>query len=161
MGMPSRVIYLPPGVTPPPSMSPQVQQVAPNGIPFDRAFFQQFLPQAIASFRSQVTCDTPVVELLTVDGTTHYVRGIAGVSDSWVALHTTTEDHGHPVQAFIPYQTIFRVELHPCGDARRPLGFITTGPKLPALAMPAEAPVIDALPPAEPKRAVARAKSKK
>ena len=162
MGMPSRVIYLPPGVNPP-AVAPQVQQVMPTGVPFDRVFFEQFLPQAIAAFCNQVTCDTPVVELLTIDGATHFVRGIAGVSDAWVALHTRAEEHGHVVQTFLPYQSIFRVELHPCDDTRRPIGFVTKGPKLPVLDLPIEpSPAVIEAPPSEPAAAKrTRTKAKK
>lgn len=160
MGMPSRVIYLPPGVAAP-TVPPQVQQVMPTGIPFDRVFFEQFLPQAIAAFCSQVTCDTPVVELLTVDGTTHFVRGIAGVSDAWVALHTRAEEHGHVVQAFVPYGSIFRVELHPCDDTRRPLGFVTKEPKLPVLAIAQETPLIETPPEPQASAKRPRVKAKK
>ncbi len=96
----------------------------PTGLPFDRAFFEQVLGPSIQSFCSQVVCTQPVVELLTVDGTTHYIKGISGISDSWVALHTTSPEHHADVQVFIPYQTIFRVAIRPCDDEQRPLGFI-------------------------------------
>lgn len=116
------LIYLPPGVMPP------VQQLpAPpiaTGIPFDKAFFAELLPQAVANFCAQVTCDHPIMELMTVDGTTHFINGVSGVADTWVALHTSRKEHDHPIQVFIPYQTIFRVELHPCsGDRENRLGF--------------------------------------
>ena len=125
MTQPSRVIYLPPGVTPA-AAQPTQAPVAFPGIPFDRNFFEHILPQSIQSFCSQVECKVPVVELLTVDGTTHYVNGISGVSDQWVALHTAMPDHEHPVQVFIPYQTIFRVEIHPAENERRHrLGFLS------------------------------------
>jgi hypothetical protein len=119
---PQRVIYLPPGVVPAPAPQPG----APGAnVPFDRAFFEQVLPSAVESFCKQVSCEVPVVEVLTMDGTTHYVNGISGVSDSWVALHTSHRDHPHPVQAFVAYQTIFRVEIHPNSDQREHrLGFI-------------------------------------
>ena len=134
------LIYLPPGVAPPP------QQVAaaptPAGVPFDRAFFEQLLPQAIASFCAQVTCDHPILELMTVDGTTHYVNGVSGVADTWVALHTSRKEQDHPVQAFIPYQTIFRVELHPCSDDRpKRLGFELNPPNAPVALTPTPQPV--------------------
>jgi hypothetical protein len=96
------------------------------GIPFDRAFFERVLPPAVENFCSQANCNVPIVEVLTVDGTTHYVNGISGVSDQWVALHTTDPDHPHSTQIFVPYQTIFRVEIHPESDERRRhLGFVT------------------------------------
>ena len=115
------LIYLPPGVMPP---SQQMQAPVASGIPFDRSFFEQMLPQAIAVFSAQMTCDHPVVELLTVDGTTHFVNGVSGLAESWVALQTSQKDHEGAVQVFVPYQTIFRVEVHPCSDDRpRRLGF--------------------------------------
>jgi len=147
MTQPSRVIYLPTGIMPPPQPQPAVTP----GVPFDRTFFQQVLPQAIPAFCQQVGCDMPVVELLTVDGTTHYVIGISGVSDTWVALHTTQPDHAHPVQTFIPYQTIFRVEIHPADDEkRRHLGFLAQPPEADTTA--GELPPTDRLKP----RATAR-----
>lgn len=125
MTVPSRVIYLPPGVTPTPAPAGPITGL-PSAVPFDRAFFEQVLPQSIRHFCEQVDCgQLPVVELLTVDGTTHYVNGISGVSDSWVALHTSNIEHEHPVQVFIPYQTIFRLSIHPAEDhGRRRLGFL-------------------------------------
>ena len=125
MTQPSRVIYLPPGVVAPQGPSSPAIAINP-GIPFDRTFFEQILPPAIQGFCAQVKCTVPIVEVLTVDGTTHYVNGISGVADSWVALHTTRPDHPHPIQMFVPYQTIFRVEVHPeADDKRRHLGFFT------------------------------------
>jgi hypothetical protein len=110
--------------------APQPQPAVTPGVPFDRTFFQHVLPQSIPAFCQQVGCDMPVVELLTVDGTTHYVVGISGVSDTWVALHTAQPDHAHPVQTFIPYQTIFRVEIHAADDEkRRHLGFLAQPPE--------------------------------
>ncbi|WBL35788.1 hypothetical protein O0235_13600 [Tepidiforma flava] len=121
MTQPSRLIYLPPGVAAVPAAP-----VTNNGAPFDRNFFENVLPPAIAAFCSQVNCEVPVVELTTIDGVRHYVNGISGVSDQWVALQTSSPDHEHPTQVFIPYQTIFRVEIHPEHDARRHrLGFLT------------------------------------
>jgi hypothetical protein len=127
MTQPSRVIYLPPGLVP--GNQPQSAHPGPlpSGIPFDRAFFEQVLPQAIAGFCSQTQCEVPLVEIATVDGMTHYVNGISGVADAWVALRTSVPEHEHPVQAFIPYQTIFRIEIHPETDGRRNhLGFDTS-----------------------------------
>ncbi|MEO8541504.1 MAG: hypothetical protein ABI577_17305 [bacterium] len=126
MTQPSRTIYLPPGVVAP--QGPSSPPIAPSpGIPFDKFFFQSLLPQAINAFCAQANCTVPIVEVLTVDGITHYVNGISGVSDQWVALHVTKEDHGHPIQMFVPYQTIFRVEIHPeMDEERRHLGFVTT-----------------------------------
>ncbi|WP_322818562.1 hypothetical protein [Tepidiforma sp.] len=121
MTQPSRVIYLPPGVAAIPPAP-----VVSNGAPFDRNFFESVLPKAIQGFCAQVNCEVPVVELTTIDGVTHYVNGISGVADQWVALHTSSPDHDHPTQVFIPYQTIFRVEIHPEHDVRRHrLGFVT------------------------------------
>lgn len=132
MTSPSRVIYLPPGVVAPQGPSSPPVPVIP-GIPFDRNFFEQILPPAIAGFCQQVGCKVPIVEVLTVDGITHYVNGISGVSDQWVALQTTRQDHPHPIQMFVPYQTIFRVEVHPeSDDRRRHLGFVTNNDDLPA-----------------------------
>ncbi len=124
MTQPTRVLYLPPGMLP-----PLAAPVAPlnTGIPFDRTFFEQVLPPAVAGFCSQVGCKVPVVELTTVDGMTHYIVGISGVADLWVALSTTRSDHPLPVQMFLPYQTIFRVEIHSELDERNEhMGFITT-----------------------------------
>ncbi len=121
MTQPSRLIYLPPGVAAVPAAP-----VTNNGAPFDRNFFENVLPPAIAAFCSQGNCEVPVVELTTIDGTRHYVNGISGVADQWVALQTSSPDHEHPTQVFIPYQTIFQVEIHPEHDVRRHrLGFVT------------------------------------
>lgn len=140
MNQPSRVIYLPPGVVPPAAAAP-ANPTIPNGIPFDRTFFEQVLPGAIAGFCQQLGCDVPVVELSTVDGATHYVNGISGVSDQWVALSTARPDHPHPVQMFVPYQTIFRVEIHPEPDEKRAhLGFVTNPPREPEVVPPLAAP---------------------
>jgi hypothetical protein len=139
MNQPSRVIYLPPGVLPPPAAPPAIP--INTGIPFDRVFFEQVLPGAIAGFCKQVNCDVPVVELTTVDAMTHYVNGISGVSDQWVALTTAKPDHHHPVQVFIPYQTVFRVEIHPESDERRAhLGFVTVPARVPEVVPPLAAP---------------------
>lgn len=151
---PQRVIYLPPGVLPP--VQPTAQHTAINGVPFDRAFFEQVLPAAVAGFCSQVDCHIPVLELTTVDGMTHYVNGISGVADQWVALQTSLPDHPHPIQTFIPYQTIFRVEIHPEGDERRAhLGFLVeVGKTTPRLAPPEPAPAEE--PPAKAPEAKTR-----
>ncbi len=129
MTQPSRVIYLPPGLVPATPAAPQQAAPVPGpgavGVPFDRAFFEQILPAAIASFCNQVECKIPIVEVLTLDGAKHYVNGISGASDSWVALQTASVEHDHTTQIFVPYQTIFRVEIHPEPDARRQrLGFV-------------------------------------
>lgn len=130
MTQPQRVLYLPPGVVAGGSLPPPV---VPNGLPFDRTFFEQVLPQAIQAFCSQTKCTMPVVELMTVDGTTHFVNGIVGVADQWVALQTSSESHQHVVQVFIPYSTVFRVEVHPAPDsARSHLGFLLESVKAPA-----------------------------
>ena len=144
MTQPSRVIYLPPGVLPPPQATMPSGPAPSSGVPFDRRFFEAILPMAITSFCSQVDCPSPVVELLTIDGVTHYIKNIAGVADSWVALQTSIPDHDHPVQIFVPYQTIFRVGLHAAADdRRRQLGFSLDSARVAVLAIPeatAEAP---------------------
>ncbi len=118
---PETALFLPPGVVPP----AQAVAPAPGGPPFDRNFFETTLPQAIQSFCTQVVCESPIVELYTVDGSKHFVKAISGVSDTWVALHTQREDHEHDVQVFLPYTTIFRVEVHPEeDDGQRRLGFL-------------------------------------
>lgn len=122
MTQPQRVIYLPPGMVPGPVPS---SPMSSSGIPFDRAFFERVLPQSIQGFCQQTDCPTPVVELVTVDGATHYVNAISGVADNWVALQTSAEHHQRPVQVFLPYNTIFRVEIHPEPDnGRGHLGFM-------------------------------------
>lgn len=129
MTRPSNALYLPPGVVPP-------QAAAPNsGVPFDRQFFEKVLGGAVRSFCEQAECASPIVELLTVDGSRHFVKGISGVTDMWVALHTQAEDRDHPIQVFIPYATIFRVEIHPGDDLKqRRLGFIApTSQEMPIL----------------------------
>jgi hypothetical protein len=120
MTQPTSVIYLPPGVVPAAPATP-----TGNGIPFNRQFFEAFLPQAVNSFCKQVPCNIPRVEIYTADGATLYVNGISGVTDLWVALHTSREEHAGPVEVFLPYQTIYRVEIHPeSNEARRHLGFL-------------------------------------
>lgn len=117
------VLYLPPGVVPPQGSQPPTAPAA--GSPFNREFFEDVLPLAIQSFCQQMDCDAPIVEVLTVDNVRHYVKGISGASDAWVALHVEREDHEHAVQVFLPYQTIFRVEVHPEADpGQRRLGFV-------------------------------------
>lgn len=129
MAQTASVIYLPPGVVAAPTQAqPQ------GGAPFDRGFFEQVLPQAVQSFCEQTGCDGPVVEVLTMDGTTLYVNGISGLTDAWVALHTAEPDHDHAVQVFVPYQTIYRVEVHPASDLHAGrLGFIPVPPAAPAV----------------------------
>ena len=133
MTQPQRVIYLPPGVVPGP-VAPQQpaapQQQMPVLVPFDKAFFEQVLPGAVGAFSGQVECDQPLVQLLTVDGAVHYVKGLAGVSDAWVALHTQQPDTDLAVEVFVPYQTVFRVSIHPCEDHNRQLGFVLRPPKV-------------------------------
>jgi hypothetical protein len=133
--MPNSVIYLPPGVVPAAPPAP-----LHTGIPFDRQFVEAVRPRAVDAFCKQITCDTPRVELYTVDGATHFVNAVSGVTDSWVALQTSREDHDHTLQVFLPYQTIYRVEIHPESDgARRKLGFILgDGPKTPPAVQPAQ-----------------------
>lgn len=154
MTMPSRVIYLPPGVAAvPPSPPPAA---IPSNVPFDRNFFADVLPSAIDSFCKQADCGSPLVEILTVDGTTHYVLGISGVSDSWVALHTSLTDHEHPIQVFVPYTTIFRVGIHPAEDhTRHRLGFITADRAIGTQQPPASSTGAEAKKPGEPTRAKA------
>jgi len=124
---------------------PPVQQgaVPTTGIPFDRMFFQNMLPAAIKAYCEQVHCVAPQVQVATVDGTVHHVVGISGVADGWVALHATREDHEHTMEIFLPYQTIYRVEIHPEADsAHNHLGFSLPldGAPTPALQAPAEEP---------------------
>ncbi|MFQ5380264.1 MAG: hypothetical protein ACE5EF_01395 [Dehalococcoidia bacterium] len=136
MSQQQSVIYLPPGVAAPGAVP---SAPAPAGLPFDRTFFERVLPQAVGGFASHVSCGSPVVEVTTVDGTTHYVQGISGVADRWVALHVTHEDEDGPSQVFIPYQTIFRVEIDPCSDIRpRKLGFVLNEPEQVPVVLPAE-----------------------
>ncbi len=130
MSQPPTAIYLPPGVIPP-SAAPGPAGPQFPGIPFDRAFFERLLPQAVQHFCSQVPCSVPRVELYTVDGTIHFVNAISGVTDTFVALQTSREDHDHAMQVFIPYQTIFRVEIHPEDDDRKRLGFDLEGARTP------------------------------
>ena len=119
---PETALFLPPGVVAP---SAAAAQPVPGGPPFDREFFEQVLPQSIRSFCGQVVCESPIVELYTVDGAKHFVKAISGVAASWVALHTQREDHDHDIQVFLPYATIYRVEIHPEeDDGQRRLGFL-------------------------------------
>ncbi len=130
------MIYLPPGVIPPAASVPQ--GMAPSGIPFDRAFFEKLLPQAVQVFCNSVGCHVPRVEVYTMDGSTHFVNGISGVTDTFVALQTSREEHDHPMQVFVPYQTIFRVEIHPeSDDGRRKLGFTLGADTAPAIQLAA------------------------
>lgn len=132
------MIYLPPGVIPAAGNS---ANAAPTGIPFDRAFFEKLLPQAVQVFCNSTECNVPRVELFTIDGSTHYVTGVSGVTDSFVALQTAREDHDHPMQVFIPYQSIFRVEIHPESDHdRRKLGFNLDAKAPPAIQAAASPP---------------------
>jgi hypothetical protein len=128
-------------------------------VPFDKTFFEAVLPQAIAAFCKQVQCgDAPIVELLTVDGTRHFVKGIAGVSDSWVALHTSEVDHQRPVEVFIPYATIFRIAVQPATDlARHHLGFAVGETRSPQVQVPVPAPAPAAAKPAAARKAPAAA----
>ncbi len=154
------VLYLPPGVVPPTGPQ-QATQVLSSGAPFDRVFFERVLPQAIAAFCSQTDCNIPRVELMTVDGSSHYITGIIAVTDVWVSLQVAKEEHDHPIQVFIPYQTIYRVEVHPETERRRHIGFIrepdrvVSAPMLQVAtetpAVPADGEVIDAVP-AKPAR---------
>ena len=113
-------LILPPGAVPTQAVS------APPGPPFDRNFFESVLPGAIQSYCSQVACTMPLVQVFTADGARHYIRAISGVTDQWVALHTQEELNEQPVQVFVPYATVIRVEIHPdlSPDLRR-FGFLT------------------------------------
>ena len=115
----------------PPGSVPTAPAPSPSGPPFDRDFFESVLPGAIQSYCSQVSCTMPLVQLFTADGARHYIRAISGVSDQWVALHTQEEANEEPVQVFIPYVTIIRVEIHPdlSPDLRR-FGFLTDASEL-------------------------------
>jgi hypothetical protein len=120
MTMPANVIYLPPGVMPPAQAG-----AAPGGIPFDRQFFERILPQAVKAYCEQSNCTSPQVQVATIDGTLHHIVGISGVTDSWVAVQASREDHPHVMELFLPYQTIYRVEIHPEGDeGHGHLGFV-------------------------------------
>ncbi len=154
------MLYLPPGVVP--GVSSQ-QQALPNGLPFDRTFFEQVLPQAVQAYCNQIGCTHPVVELLTVDGTTHFVNGIVGVSDQWVALQTSQEGHEHVTQVFLPYATVFRVEVHPSPDSdRNHLGFVLDSVKRPPVLMAAtDVPAAAQVATAGKTRPVAAAKGSK
>lgn len=119
--MPNNVIYLPPGVMPP-AASPVP---GASGIPFDRQFFERILPQAVKAYCEQANCTSPQVRLATMDGSQHLIVGISGVTDSWVAVQASREDHPHVMEIFLPYQTIYRVEIHPEGDeGHGHLGFV-------------------------------------
>ena len=113
-------LILPPGAVPPESPAPA------SGPPFDRNFFEAVLPSAIQSYCTQVACTMPLVQVFTADGARHYIRAISGVTDRWVALHTQEEVNEQPVQVFIPYVTMIRIEIHPdlSPDLRR-FGFLT------------------------------------
>ncbi|HVA40430.1 MAG TPA: hypothetical protein VNF49_07180 [Candidatus Binataceae bacterium] len=138
MTHPQNVIYLPPGVVPAARPLAAGVSVPASAVPFDRQFFETLLPQAVQAFCQQVECHIPRVELYTLDGAVLFVNGISGVTDSWVAVHGSRENHDHPIQVFVPYQTIFRVEIHPESDeARRHLGFIQP---LPGVVTPAVQP---------------------
>ena len=110
----------------PPGAVPTQPPPTPSGPPFDRNFFESVLPSAIQSYCSQVACTMPLVQLFTSDGARHYIRAISGVTDQWVALHTQEELNEQPVQVFIPYATVIRVEIHPdlSPDLRR-FGFLS------------------------------------
>lgn len=130
--MTQNVLYLPPGVAPPPVVQPAV--AIGGGPPFDRAFFERVLQPSVEAFCKHINCEQPVVEVTTIDGITHYVMGISGIADQWVALQTADRDHTDPAQVFLPYQTIFRVEIHPDGNGReRRLGFLLNQPKPPVV----------------------------
>ena len=138
------IIYLPPGVLPPAQVGTPV--VAPSGIPFDRQFFETILPQAIKAYCEQSNCTSPQVQVATIDGALHHIVGISGVTDSWVAVQASREDHPHVMEIFLPYQTIYRIEIHPEGDeGHGHLGFVlpvdgvTPAVQPPAIAAPKSA----------------------
>ena len=138
-------LILPAGVVPPVQSAPQSLQHAP----FDRKFFESVLPSAIQSYCAQVSCTMPLVRLYTVDGSRHYIRAISAVSDSWVALHTQEELNEQPIQVFIPYLTIVRVEIHPdISPDLRHFGFLTESTRLSAAEL-AAAGREPALPPSD------------
>ena len=126
-------LILPPGVV-------SQGQPAASGVPFNRDFFESVLPGAIQSYCTQVACTMPLVQLFTSDGSRHYIRAISAVSDLWVALHTQEELDEQPIQMFIPYVTIIRIEIHPdlTPDLRK-FGFITAGMSAASTAIPATA----------------------
>jgi len=144
----SSVIYLPPGVVPPAHGLPP----GPMAVPFDRQFFELVLPRAVQAFCSQVECHIPRVEVYTTDGSTLFVNGISGVTDAWVAVQASREDHENAIQVFLPYQTIYRVEIHSESDAaRRRLGYVEmepgkSVPAVQAIETPAPAPAQAAKP---------------
>lgn len=110
-------LILPPGLGSTPS--------AGSGAAFGRDFFESVLPQSVQSYCNQVTCTSPVVEVYTIDGRKHYVRAVSAVSERWVALDTQ-DDGDEPVQVFLPYETVLRVEIHAdLTPEMRRLGFLT------------------------------------
>ena len=113
-------LILPPGAVPT-SVPPA------GGPPFNRDFFESFLPQAIQSFCSQVACTIPLVRIFTADGARYYIRALSGLTDQWLALETQEDEGDDPVQVFIPYATVIRVEIHPdLSPELRRFGFLTT-----------------------------------
>ncbi len=119
-------LVLPPAVLPPERPAPP-----PSGAPFDRRFFESVLPGAVRAYCTQVACTIPLVQLFTSDGARHYIRAISAVSDSWVALHTQAERNEQPIQVFIPYPAIMRVEIHPdLSPELRRFGFLTASSEL-------------------------------
>ncbi len=135
MASPSPLV-LPPGAMPPARPAP-----SPSGAPFDRNFFESVLPAAVHAYCNQVACTIPLVQLYTSDGARHYIRAISAVSDAWVALHTQEEHDDQPVQVFIPYPAIMRVEIHPdlSPDLRR-FGFLTAASEPEPAQIPSSAP---------------------
>ncbi len=111
-------LILPPGLGSTPSAS--------SGAAFGRDFFESVLPQSVQSYCNQVTCTAPVVEVYTIDGRKYYVRAVSAVSERWTALDTQDDDD-EPVQVFLPYETVLRVEIHAdLTPEMRRLGFLTT-----------------------------------
>jgi hypothetical protein len=124
---PSRVIYLPPGVVAPQGPSSPAVPANP-GIPFDKAFFQQILPAAVDGFCQQVGCNVPILEVLTVDGMTHYVNGIIGVADQWLRSRSQAGPRARD-QMFVPYRRYSAWSSSRAGRRRRHLGFAASGDK--------------------------------
>ncbi len=96
-----------------------------GGAAFGRDYFQTILPQTVQSYCDQVSCTNPVVEVYTIDGRKFYVRAVSATSERWVALDTQDDDE-EPVQVFLPYETVLRIEIHAdLTPEMRRLGFLT------------------------------------
>lgn len=123
--MSRNLLVLPPGVLLPPPPPPAGPQ--PGSPPFNRDFFERILPEVAAAFCERAACDSVIVELITTDGATHLVKGISALSEQWVALQLASTEYDHEIDSFIPYQAIYRLELHPrlAREPRR-LGYLGT-----------------------------------